>query len=537
MRKVLLILMVLLITIMVPSVLFAGGKAEQEKAPEQVKEKEQPEAVSDTGTKYGGTLNFGVFRPIPNLAYYQAYDASNNLTAVAIWDTILRFNEKAEITPGLAKSWEVENGNTIILHLREGVKFHDGTTMDADDVVASLKFAMSPEAKSPMAWMLDPAESITAVDDMTVEIKTGAVVDILNALATPVGGVTSTEALDKYGIGIGENPIGAGPFKLESWERGSKVVLTKFEDYWEEGKPYLDKIVFNIIIEEFTRLSSLRSGDLDIVYNLSFSNIEKFEGDDKYNTNIFPTYIVYYIALNMKKAPFNDVKVRHALSYAVDRNAITKSVIRGYADPAISDIAPAMPGSLAGIEEPYEYNPEKAKQLLAEAGYPDGFSMKMMVGSNSPDAETAVVLQEYFKAIGVDVELDSKEASTLWNHLQAGEYEDAAMSFWYPDFPDAAGTLVPFCGSTNTPPEGCCNFSYYKNLNVDDLLMKASAESNMDKRTELFQEINKIVYQDAPRIWLYHIKEAMPATVNVKGINAGPMFFFQPFLQDVWLEK
>jgi ABC-type transport system substrate-binding protein len=528
MKRKRLLVFVLLAALVAATGAFAGGKTEE--APPA-----QPAASA--GPQRGGTLTFGVYRPIPNLAYYQAYDASNNLTAVAIWDTVLRFNEKGEVVPGLAESWEVTGGNTITLHLRSGVKFHDGTTMEAEDVVASLEFARNPDAKSPMAWMLDPIESLEAVDAKTVQIKTGAVVDVLNALATPVAGVSSTEAIKKYGIGLGENPIGAGPFKLESWDRGSQVVLTRFDDYWEKGKPYLDKIVFKIIIEEFTRLSSLRSGDLDMVYNLSFSNVEQLEGNNKFDTNIFGTYIVYYLALNMKKKPFSDVRVRQALNYAIDRQAITKAVTRGYASPAITDIAPEMAGSLKGIREPYPYDPQKAKDLLSQAGYPNGFAMKLLVGSNSPDAETGVVLQEYYKAIGVDVELVSEEASTLWNHLQAGNYEDAAMSFWYPDFPDAAGTLVPFCYSTNTPPDGCCNFSYYSNPKVDQLLDQAAAETNLDKRAQLFQEVNKIIYDDAPRVWIYHVKEAMPSSVAVKGLNPGPMFFFQHFLQDVWLSK
>jgi len=496
-----------------------------------------PQATAVAGPQRGGTLTFGVYRPIPNLAYYQAYDASNNLTAVAIWDTVLRFNEKGEVVPGLAESWEVIDGNTILLHLRQGVKFHDGTTMEADDVIASLEFARNPDAKSPMAWMLDPIETLEAADAMTVRIKTGAVVDVLNALATPVGGVSSKEAIAKYGIGLGENPIGAGPFKLESWGGGNEIVLTRFDDYWEEGKPYLDKIVFKVIMEEFTRLSSLRSGDLDIVYNLSFSNVEQLEGMKEFNTNIFSTYIVYYVALNMQKEPFSDVRVRQALNYAIDRAAITKAVTRGYASPAITDIAPEMAGSLMGIREPYPYDPQKAKDLLAEAGYADGFSMKMLVGSNSPDAETGVVLQEYYKAIGVNVELISEESSTLWNNLQAGNYEDAAMSFWYPDFPDAAGTLVPFCYSSNTPPDGCCNFSYYANPEVDKLLDQAATETDIKRRSELFQEVNKLVYDDAPRVWLYHVKEALPSAVKVQGLKLGPMFFFQHFLQDVWIAQ
>jgi peptide/nickel transport system substrate-binding protein len=527
MKRTIVIAMVVLLFLAATIAVTAGGTGEPQTAA----------PTAEGGLSAGGTLTFGVYRPIPNLAYYHAYDASNNITAVAIWDTLLRFNEKAEIEPGLAASWEVKDGNTIILHLREGVKFHDGTTLDAEDVIASMELAVDPESKSPMAWMLDPIDSIEALDSMTVQIKTGAVVDILNALATPIGAVSSKEAVEKYGIGLGENPIGAGPFKLESWERGSRVVLTKFDDYWEEGKPYLDKIIFKIIIEEFTRLSSLRSGDLDIVYNMSFANVEKLEGNKDFNTNVFGTYIVYYLALNMKKAPFNDVRVRQALNYAIDRSSITKAVIRGYAEPAITDIAPVMAGSLKGVRDPYPYDPAKAKALLKEAGYGDGFSMKLLVGANSPDAETGVVLQEYYKAIGVKVELVSEEASLLWNHLQAGNYEDAAMSFWYPDFPDAAGTLVPFCYSTNTPPDGCCNFSYYANAEVDKLLDEAAAETDISRRAQLFQEVNKIIYEEAPRVWIYHIKEAMPATIKLKGLKPGPMFFFQHFLQDVWLEK
>ena len=207
MKKTLVIVIVALLFLAATATLMAGGGGEPEPS--------KPAAAG--GPAAGGTLTFGVYRPIPNLAYYHAYDASNNITAVAIWDTLLRFNEKAEIEPGLASSWEVKDGNKIILHLREGVKFHDGTTLNAEDVIASMELAVDPESKSPMAWMLDPIDSIVAVDNMTVQIETGAVVDILNALATPIGAVSSKEAVEKYGIGLGEKPIGAGPFKLESW--------------------------------------------------------------------------------------------------------------------------------------------------------------------------------------------------------------------------------------------------------------------------------------------------------------------------------
>ncbi len=530
-RKVRLVASVLLVAVALFA--FGGGGSEADSG----EPSDQQMAQDSGGPQSGGTLRFAVYRPIPNLAYYRAYDASNNITVVAMWDTLLRFGENAELQPGLAESWEVQGDDTIILNLRDGVTFHDNTSMDAADVIASMEFAQSDDAKSPMAWMLEPIDSLRAVDSMTVEIKTGAVVDILNALATPIGAVTSEEAIDEYGIGLGENPIGAGPFKLESWDRGNKIGLTKFEDYWEEGKPYLDRIEFNIVLEEFTRVTSLQSGQVDIVYNMSFSNVEQLEGSSDLNTNIFSTFIVYYLALNTEKEPFDDVRVRQALNYAIDRKAITESVTRGYAVPAITDIAPSMAGSLDGVEDPYPYDPDRARELLAEAGYGDGFSMELLVGANSPDAETGVVLQEYYKDVGVDVELVSEEASTLWNHLQAANYEDAAMSFWYPDFPDAAGTLMPFNHSGNFPPDSCCNFSFYENSTVDDLLEEAAAATDMDERAELFRQINEIIYEDAPRVWLYHVQEAMPGSKKVRGLNPGPMFFFQHFLQDVWLAE
>jgi len=489
--------------------------------------------------RYGGTLKVGAYRPIPSLAYYRSYDVSQNLTTMAIWDTLLQYDEKGNLLPCLAESWEVTDPRTIVLHLRKGVKFHDGNTMDAEDVVASIEFAISPEAKSPMAWMFDSMESIEALDNLTVQInlKTPSVVDILYALATGEGGVASKEAIDKYGIGLGEHPIGAGPFKLEKWERGNRVILVKFDDYWEEGKPYLDKIIFNIIPEEFTNLTSLRSENLDIAYRISYKNLKVLADAEGINVNAFPTYNIYYLAIKDNKAPFNDVRVRKALNYAIDREALTKAVTFGYAVPAITGIPPNLAGSLAGIEPLYPYDPEKAKELLKEAGYPNGFSFEAIIGAVSPDLETGLVLQRYFKAIGVDLKLIAEEPSTMWSHLQAGAYQDAAFSFWYPDFPDAAGTLVPFYYSTNTPPEGCCNFSYYANEEVDRLLDKAAEETDNEKRSKLYIEVNKILYNDAAKVWLYHVQEALPASAKVKGIKLGPMFAFQHFMTDVWLEE
>ncbi|MCD6471948.1 ABC transporter substrate-binding protein [Candidatus Aerophobetes bacterium] len=496
-------------------------------------------SANEVKPTYGGTLKVGVYRPIPSLAYYRSYDVSQNLTTMAIWDTLLQYDENGNLLPCLAESWEVPDAKTIVLHLREGVKFHDGNTMDAEDVVASIKFATSPEAKSPMAWMFDSMESIKALDNLTVQInlKTPSTVDILYALATGEGGVTSKEAIKKYGVGLGEHPIGAGPFKLEKWERGSRAVLVKFDDYWQKGKPYLDKIIFNIIQEEFTNLTSLKSGDINMAYRISYKNLKLLTNVEDININAFPTYNIYYLALKDNKAPFNDVRVRKALNYAIDRKALTEAVTFGYAVPAITGIPPNLAGSLAGIEPLYPYDPKKARELLKEAGYPNGFSFEAIIGAVSPDLETGLVLQRYFKAIGVDLKLVAEEPSTMWSHLQAGAYKDAAFSFWYPDFPDAMGTLRPFYYSTNAPPEGCCNFSYYANKEVDRLLDEAAKETDNERRSKLYIEVNKILYNDAAKVWLYHVQEALPALAKVKGFKAGPMFGFQHLMTDVWLGK
>jgi len=494
--------------------------------------------AGEVNPRHGGTLTLGLSRPLDSLAYYRSYAATKNLVTMAIWDTLLQYDEQGNLLPDLAKSWEVPDPKTIVLHLREGVKFHDGNIMDAEDVVASMNFAISPEAKSPMAWMFDSMESVEALDDMTVQInlKTPTVVDVLYALATGEGGVTSKEAIEKYGIGLGEHPIGAGPFKLEKWEKGSRIVLAKFDDYWEEGKPYLDKYVIKILPEEFTRLTALTSRRIHMAYRMSYKDIESLEEMEGFNANVYPTYCIYYLALKNNRAPFNDMRVRKALNYAIDKEALTKAVLLGYAIPAITDIPPSMPGSLAGIEAPYPYDPEKAKELLEEAGYPNGFSFEAILKSKSPDLETGLVLQKYFKAIGVNLKLIKEEPGTHWIHEQAGAYKEAALGYWYPDFPDAAGSLRAFYYSKNIPPKACCNFDYYVNKEVDKLLDKA-AQSDIEKRSKLYVEVNKVLYNDAPKVWLYHVQEALPALVKVKGFKLGPMSSFQHIMRDIWLEE
>lgn len=498
--------------------------------------------IASTGEeipRYGGTLVLGLSRPLDNLAYYRSYAATKDLVTMAIWDTLLRYDANGNLVPGLATSWESPDPKTIVLHLREGVKFHDGNVMDAEDVTASIEFALSPEAKSPMAWMLDSVESVEALDDLTVQInlKTPTILDTVYALGTGIGGVSSKEAIEKYGTGLGEHPIGAGPFKLEKWEKGSRIVLLKFDDFWEEGKPYLDQYIIKILPEEFTRLTALIGGDIHIAYRMSYKNIEVIEDMEGFNANIYPTYCIYFLALKNNKAPFDDVRVRKALNYAFDREALTTSVLLGYATPAITDIPPSMPGSLAGIEDPYPYDPEKAKQLLKEAGYENGFSFEAIVKAKSPDLETGLVLQQYFKDIGVDLKLVAEESGTHWIHEQAGAYEDAALGYWYPDFPDAAGSLRAFYYSENMPPDACCNFDYYANEEVDELLDKAAQESDTDRRSEIYVEINRILYNYAPKVWLYHVEEALPASTKVKGIELGPMFFSQHIMADIWLEE
>ncbi|WP_377891532.1 ABC transporter substrate-binding protein [Alkalihalobacillus sp. R86527] len=490
---------------------------------------------SDGGSADGNTLIFGRGGDSVALDPAAVTDGESFKVTKNIFDTLLTYGEQdTEINPGLAEKWEVsEDGKTYTFMLREGVKFHDGTDFNADSVVFNFERWMNGSEESFYYYKSmfggfkgdegHVIESVTAKDDYTVEIKLKRPqAPFLKNLAMSPFAIASPDAIEKHGDKFGENPVGTGPFVFDQWSRNDKIVVTKNEDYWMDGYPKLERVIFRAIPDNSARLNALMAGEIDLMDGLNPSDVQQVEDDANLQTFFRPSMNVGYLGLTSNREPLNNKKVRQALNHAVDKQSIIDAFYAGQAEPAKNPM-PSVIGGYNDDIEPYEYDLEKAKALLKEAGYEDGFDMELWAmpvpRPYMPDGQkVAEVIQKSFAEIGVNAEIKSYEWATYLEKARNGE-ADSFLLGWTGDNGDADNFLYVLLDKDNI---GSNNYSYYSNDEVHDILIEAQSTPDEEKRNELYKEAQEIIHEDAPWIPLVHSKPALGGSERVKGFSPHP---------------
>ena len=357
---------------------------------------------------YGGTLRFGINQDYPTLGNpaSQPYGDGYPLTDVCL-ESLFMLNAQGEPVPWLATSYKFsDDGLTLTIKLRDGVKFHDGTMFDAAAAKWNLDQVLS--AKKPE---LVSVKSVEVIDNSAIRLNLehpdGLLLVYLGGMRGMMMSPTAFKKAadnEKDRIAWAEaNPIGTGPFKFVIWEHDVKIEFTKNNDYWQEGKPYLDKIVFYIINNETTMLSSFRAGELDVIYTQKMQNIKSLDNEGKYNLIMGNVKYCSGLGVDSKHAdsPWSDIRVRQAANYAIDCEQFAKTVGFGYWKATNQFDAPERWGYNPNVVG-YPYNPEKAKQLLTEAGYPNGFTTNLY--GMSHHATLLAALQGYLARVGIKAE-------------------------------------------------------------------------------------------------------------------------------------
>lgn len=412
-----------------------------------------------------------------------------------IYDTLLRHSPDG-LKPGLAASWNVADDNlSITLTLRDGVRFHHGATLTADDVVYSLERLRDPEFKSPWASQLKLVDKIEATDPLTVKITlTEPFAPILSVLATPWYSAISSKEFAP-GKNANEAASGTGPFKLVEYIPNDHVTLEKNPEYWEPGFPCYDGLTYQIVPELQAQISAFRQGNADIVA----VNDPKFIPllKDKPGVVFMPPpgpVNESGLALNNAEGPTSDVRVRRALSLGIDRQAMIDTVLFGYGEVGTKIPCGEAPyGWCQAKDEPlpyYEYDPEKAKALLAEAGFPDG--LELTVQANLPlDVQTAEILVEQWKAIGVTLKIEqTPDLSThIDNFINVKHQLSILTLVWQPD-PDP--NVYPIYHSTSK-----INLGKFSDPALDKLLDTGRTELDPEKRVTIYREVQSIVAENA----------------------------------------
>ncbi|QLB13883.1 peptide transporter [Bisgaardia hudsonensis] len=471
---------------------------------------------------------------------------SYNASSQQVYNRLVEFKRgSTEIEPALAERWEVsDDGLAYTFYLRKGVKFHSNKEFkpsrefNADDVIFSFERQLNKEhpyhnvsngTYPYFKAMKFPKllKSVEKVDDYTVKIllnKRDAT--FLSSLGMDFISIYSAEYADtmlKKGTpeNVDTSPIGTGPFVFSGYQLDQKIRFLANKDYWK-GKADIDRLIFDIVPDATTRYAKLQAGSCDMIDLPNVADLDKMKKDPKVKVLSQPGLNIAYIAFNTEKAPFDNVKVRQALNYAVDKNAIIDAVYRGAGVVAKNPLPPTIWGYNNEITD-YEYNPEKAKALLKEAGFENGFETKIWVqpvvrASNPNPRRMAELVQSDWNKVGVKAELVSYEWGDYIKRTKAGELTTGTYG-WSGDNGDPDNFLSPLLGSDNI---GNSNYARFNSPELDALLDKAIGLSNKAERAKIYEQAQVLLKEQAPWINVAHSINFAPMSKRVQDYKQSP---------------
>jgi peptide/nickel transport system substrate-binding protein len=500
--------------------------------------------LAGTGTtalavERGGTLKYGRYAdslfldPVLQDANVDIWILSN------LYDTLLLPTDDGKgVQPGLATEWKVsDDGLNVTLTLRDGIKFSDGSPITPEDVQWNLKRAANPD-NGIWGFLLTSVGDVTTEGDKTVILKLKqqdpAILPALTVFNTQIlpkkafeaaAGATDEEKAKAYS----EHPISSGPFVLESWERGSTMKLVKNPNYWRMGEdgqalPYLDGVTFEVIPEDATRILKLKAGELDGAEFIPYARVSELQGDPNLDMVLFPSTRVEYVTLNVrpqldgKDNPLSNEKVRQAMNYAVDKDAIIQVVTHGVGSPMTSYMSSATPLHV-GDDPLYPVDVDKARTLMKEAGFESGFSTSVLVlAGNQDEIGISTALQQMWGAIGITLELQQVDNATRTDQYRNGTFT-MRLGAWTDDIADPNEITSYFAYS----PTIDALHSGWKNEEVDQIFEASQKEADPAKRAEQYAKIQEIFNATGPIVPLYQTPYPVALRKNVKGFVQIPL--------------
>ncbi|GED51214.1 ABC transporter substrate-binding protein [Brevibacillus borstelensis] len=413
-----------------------------------------------------------------------------------IFDSLLFLSRDLKIEPGLAESYEQKDDTTWIFKLRQGVTFHNGEEFNADAVKFSLERVLNEKQKSPQRGNISAISAVNVLDPYTVEIKTKEPYNLLPHRLFYLSIVPPKYVQEVGDQEFAQKPVGTGPYKFAEWVKGDKIVLEANENYFK-GAPKIKKVSFRVIPEVATQIAELQSGGVDIIRMVPPDMLAQLEGNPQLAVTSTPLLRVYYMAFDTKKKPFDDARVRQAMNYAVDIDTIVKKVL---ADKAVRTPAGVNPNHF-GFDEsikPYPYDPEKAKSLLKEAGYENGFETEIHyftpgIGQQITDA----VISDLSK---VGIKAKAKfypESSSFVEKQRAGDLPFRLGHWGSYSVYDADAILQPMFDSKGVYGK------YFNTPQLDALINEARSSVDQDKRKALYSQAQQLIYKEAPWIFLF----------------------------------
>ncbi len=459
-----------------------------------------------------------------------------------VYDGLVRYAPGTlEVEPALATAWEIsDDGLVYDFTLREGVTFHDGTAFDAEAVVWNFERMLDEDhpmheatGPFPLSFFFSAVQVVEALDTHTVRFTLNEpFAPFLSNLAYPTGLIVSPAAVAEHGADFGRNPSGTGPFQFAEWRSNERVVVTRNENYWD-GTAASEAVIFRPITDANTRVAEMLSGGIDVMVEVPPVALGQFD-DPGFSIVEQAGPHVWFLILNMREGPFTDQRVRQAANYAINKEALVNDVLEGTATVAAGPTPPAFAWAHNEELDPYPYDPDRARELLAEAGV-ESPAITFYVtegGSGMLDpVPMGTAMQADLAAVGFDVTIETYEWNTFLGRVNPGleGRADMAQMAWMTNDPDTLPFLT--LRTEAFPEDGGFNSGYYSNAVVDDLLERARISTDQDERAELYREMQEIVQEDAPWVFVANWVQNAVHSDRVENFTLEPSFFL--LLRDV----
>ncbi len=500
--------------------------------------------------EYGGTIIYGKNGPPLTLDPALTTETESSIIVGNVFDGLVEQRAgKVAIDPNLARSWDIStDGLTYTFHLRDDVTFHDGTTFNADAVVFNFKRQSDPNHpyyKMAEKWdywknfdMDRIVRDVVAVDDTTLVISLHSPnATFLNLLSLAFMGVPSPAGIRQYGSEFYKHPVGSGPFVFQSWAEDGTVTLTAFENYYD-GRPYVDTLIFKPVPDGRERWQQLKRGEINMMGVPDQADLPEIEKAPGIKIAKQPGINVAYLAMNMEKKPFSDLRVRQAIVYAIDREKLVKTVFANLGRTAKNPIPPSLLGYNDAIRTT-PYDPDRARRLLTEAGLPNGFKCQLwtmkVTREYMPNGKLAAeLIQEDLKKIGIETEIVIPEWRDFLDRRGRGEH-DMSISGWVGDAPDPHFFFYPLLDKTIAEKKPSSNAAFYKGERMHELIIKGKETFDPVERSVVYKQACEVFNSDLPWFVIAHSVAMVPMAENVMGfqMHASSVRRFQK----VWIRK
>lgn len=472
----------------------------------------------DSNSAENNHLNFGLTGEPVSMDPSIGNEQNSWQVYYQIFDTLIFRENDGTYSPRLAEKWEMsEDGMELTFYLRDDVMFHNGEKFTAEDVKFTVERLLESPYTSDIVIGIKGAE---VVDDYTVKIimdhPYGA---ILDCIAEVNFSIVCKKAVEEDEEGFARNPVGTGPYKFSEWKTGEKIEVTAFDDYYR-GKTSIDSITFKIMNDTSTAVIALEKGELDILPRVPLTdknNLSKNEDIEWYETELAGSTFVIF---NYENGPFSNPKVRQAVSYAIDKEAMLEGASEGQGSVIQSVLPPACFGYSEDFEGT-EYDLEKAKELMTEAGYPEGFTATLKTNEDPMYYKPAEILQGQLSQIGINLELEKMERGAFFTDAYGGNFEIAVFNTTCP-VPDADTILHFYFHSSQI--EAGCNLGQVRNDEFDQILTEAQRSTDADERLSLYNRANEIARDDGICVPLFASQAAIAASKDLKGVEADPIY-------------